>query len=430
MSVFVLLLIFVGSVLLQALFSGYESGFVSMNAIRVRYLAEEEKQPRAQRLLRALQAPDRMLTMLLIGTNLMVVVGTLVVSLAVGQFLSGMAEQHARLVRDIISTAIVAPVLLVFAEIIPKSVFRAHPTRLALAFHPVIGFFQTLLAPLAVPVSFASTSLLRLFGGQDSHLSPLLSSLDEFRTLVDEGADHGTIEPEEQEMIHSVIDMQSTTAKEIMVPRIAIRALPESTKRSQLVQVFADSGHTRIPIYRESVDSIIGVVNAYSILTDDEPERESISRLLKSVMHVPDTMAVDDLFREMKQERQHIAIVVDEYGGTDGLITIEDILEEIFGEIQDEYDHEESPIHKVGPNAYTVDARVSLEDVSEALGLDIRAEDVETMGGWMMLVAGHIPPQGEVVEHGRLRMTVLVGGANCISRIRVELLPGDGAPQA
>ncbi|NIA14123.1 MAG: DUF21 domain-containing protein [Nitrospiraceae bacterium] len=429
MSVFPLLLIFAACMLLQALFAGYESGFVSINAIRVRYLAENEQLSRAQRLLRALQAPDRMLTMLLIGTNLMVVVGTLVVSLVVEQLLN-METQHARLVQDIVSTAIVAPVMLVFAEIIPKSVFRAHPTRLALAFQPLIGFFQTLFAPLTVPVSFASTSLLRLFGGQDSHLSPLLSSLEEFRALVDEGVDHGTIEPEEQEMIHSVIDMQSTTAKEIMVPRIAICALPESTTRSELVQAFADSGHTRIPIYRESMDEIIGVVNAYSVLMDDESEKESIARLQKDVMHVPDTMAVDDLFREMKQEHQHIAIVVDEYGGTDGLITIEDILEEIFGEIQDEYDHEESAIHKVGPNAYTVDARVSLEDVSEALGLEIHAEDVETLGGWMMLVAGHIPPQGEVVEHGRIRMTVLVGGPNHISRIRVEVLPGDEASEA
>jgi magnesium and cobalt transporter len=124
----------------------------------------------------------------------------------------------------------------------------------------------------------------------------------------------------------------------------------------------------------------------------------------------------------MKKRRQHIAIVTDEYGGTDGLVTIEDILEEIFGEIQDEYDNEESPIHKLGPNAYVVDARTPLEDVAEVLGIPIADEEVETVGGWLIHVAGHIPSQGHVIEHDRFRMTVLAGGPNFVSRIRLEVL--------
>ena len=149
-------------------------------------------------------------------------------------------------------------------------------------------------------------------------------------------------------------------------------------------------------------------------------------------MHVPDTIAVDDLFRDMKDAKQHMAVVTDEYGGTDGIITMEDILEEIFGEIQDEYDHEESRIHKVGPNAYTVDARVEIEEIAEAVGVPIDTEEVETLGGWLMLVAGRIPSQGEVVEHGRFRMTVLAGEPSHISRIRLDVLAeviGDRDPK-
>ncbi len=421
-ELFLLLLIFLVALLLQALFAGYETGFVSSNTIRVRYLAEEERSSSATRLLRAIDKPDRMLTTLLIGTNLTVVVCTLVVSSGVNMLLDNLSPGTARAIEDVVSMVIVAPLLLVFAEIIPKSVFRTHPTRLTLIFFPVINAVSLVLAPLAVPVSWVTGRMLRFLGGKHQHLSPLMTSLEEIRTLVDEGVDQGTIEPEEQEMIHSVIDLQSTTAREIMVPRIAIRALPETAVRDDLVRLFASSGHTRIPIYRDSVDSIVGVVNAYAILMDTEPRNQDIGRFVKDVMHVPDTMSVDELFRTMRKAKQHVAVVVDEYGGTDGIITIEDILEEIFGEIQDEYDHEESPIHKVGPSAYNVDARVSLEEVSETLGLEFRTEDVETLGGWMMLVAGHIPEQGEVVEHGRLRMTVLVGGANCVSRIRVEVL--------
>ncbi|MCX5758488.1 MAG: CBS domain-containing protein, partial [Candidatus Hydrogenedentes bacterium] len=141
-----------------------------------------------------------------------------------------------------------------------------------------------------------------------------------------------------------------------------------------------------------------------------------------------DTMKVGDLLREFKNRKQHMAIVTDEYGGTDGLVTIEDILEEIFGEIQDEYDNEESPIHKLGPSAYVVDARMPLEEVAKAIGAPIEDDEVETLGGWLMHLAGCIPTQGQVVEHERFRMTVLAGGPSHVSRIRMELLP-DSRPK-
>jgi len=426
MTVFLLpLIIFAVAVALQGLFAGYETGFVSTNPIRVRYLAEEEKRKTARRLLAHIERPDAMITMLLVGTNLMVVAGTLVVSMVVQQL---SPRDYAAAVENIVSAAIVAPFFLLFSEIIPKSIFRTHPTRLTLALYPLISFFYILLAPLAVPLSLATRCLLWLAGAQHKHISPLMATLEDVRVLVDEGVDHGTIEPEEQEMIHSVIDLQTTTAKEIMAPRIAIEALPDTATRAELVELFVESGRTRIPIYHDTVDEIIGVVNAYSVLVDEEPEREDVRRFIRDIMHVPDTIKVVDLFRVMKDAKQHIAIVTDEYGGTDGLITMEDILEEIFGEIQDEYDHEESRIHKLGPDAYVVDARMPLEEISEALGVTIRDEEVETVGGWLMHIAGHIPAQGQVIQHERFRMTVLVGGPNYISRIRLELLPEEKGP--
>jgi CBS domain containing-hemolysin-like protein len=417
--------IFFIAVVLQGLFAGYETGFVSSNPIRVRYLAEVEGSKKARRLLAHIEQPDSMIAMLLLGTNLMVVAGTLVVSRMVQEIAP---PDYAAAVENIISFAVVAPVFLLFAEIIPKSIFRTHPTRLTLALYPVISFFYTVMSPLGVPLALGTRGLLWLAGARHQHIAPLMATLEDVRVLVDEGVDHGTIEREEQEMIHSVIDLQSTTAKEIMVPRIAIEALPDSTTRGELVEVFAESERTRIPIYRESVDTIIGVVNVYSLLADDQPECEDIGRLVKDIMHVPDTMKVGDLFRAMKDAKQHIAIVTDEYGGTDGLITMEDILEEIFGEIQDEYDHEESRIHKLGPSAYVVDARVPLEEISQAVGMAIEDEIVETVGGWLMHIAGHIPTQGEVVQHGRFKMTVLAGGPNFVSRIRIEVVPEEAKP--
>lgn len=420
MSFFTLFLVFVLGLILQGLFAGYETGFVSSNVIRLRYLTEVEGSSRARRLLRYIERPDQMLATLLIGTNVMVVTCTLVVSYAVEQ----VTPAHMTgLVDDIVSTAVVAPIMLVVSEIIPKSVFRTHPTRLSLWLLPVIDATYWLLAPLAAPVSWLSRVLLRFFGEERHHLSPYMSSLDDVKDLVDEGVDHGAIEPEEQEMIHSVIDMQATTAKEIMVPRIAIQAVPVTSTRADLIDVFVQTGRTRIPVYEESIDSIVGVVNVYAVLVDSEPERGDIARFIRPATHVPDTMRVDDLFRLLKRTKQHLAIVTDEYGGTDGLVTIEDIVEEILGEIQDEYDNEESPIHKLGPHAYVVDARMALEQVSEAIGVPIEDEDVETIGGWLMHVAGHIPEQGQVVAKGRFRMTVLDGAANRVERIRIDVTP-------
>jgi putative hemolysin len=414
------ILLFLLAVLIQALLEGYETGFVSSNPIRVRYMAEEEKSTRASRLLRFYDRPDTLLAALLIGSNLTVLVCTLVVSTVLRSLLP---PNLAGLVEDVISILIIAPILLLFAQIIPKSVFRTHPTELVVALATAINFVYVLLWPVAMPIAWFTRITFRRRGTEEQHITPLTSTLEDVRVLVDEGADYGAIEPEEQEMIHSVIDLQTTTAKAIMVPRIAIQAMPDSATRKELVALFAETGRTRIPIYHDTIDSVIGVVNAYSILVDPQPEHEDISRFVKEVMHVPDSIKVIDLFREMKLAKQHIAVVTDEYGGTDGLITLEDILEEIFGEIQDEYDHEESRINKIGPDAYLVDARLPLEEISEALNLPIEDESVETVGGWVMHLAGRIPAQGEVIQHGRVRMTVLAGGANYISRIRLELLP-------
>lgn len=422
MTVLIPLLIFLAALALQGLFAGYETGFISMNSIRLRYLMEEERSPHAATLLRHVARPDQMLSTLLIATNLMVVTCTLVVSYEVQQLDRLIGWGVADTLNDVVSTAVVAPVMLVFAEIIPKSVFRIH-SNLTLAAFPAIRFFYVLLTPIAAPTAWATRGLLRILGADQHHVRRLISSREDVRDLIDEGVDHGTINPDEQEMIHSVIDLQATTAKEIMVPRIAVEALPDTATRTELVALFADTGRSRIPIYHESMDHVAGVVSVYAILRDTEPERQDITRFMRDVMHVPDSMRVDDLFQEMKRRRQHMAIVTNEYGGTDGLVTIEDILEEIFGEIQDEYDNEESPIHKLGPNAYVVDARTPLEHVAEVLGIPIVDDEVETVGGWLMHVAGHIPSQGHVIEYDRFRMTVLAGGPNVISRIRLEVVP-------
>lgn len=399
---------FILGILLNALFSGYEIGFISADRIRMRYLAEEEEEPRAIRLLAEMQKPEKMIITVLIGTNVALIFGTYALtSLVQDEFLSSL---------------IAAPMFLIFGEIVPKSIFRRHPNVLALALLPMIRMFEILLAPLVLPTLFVLRSLRRLTGHKAESLTPVLSTEEDLRHLIDESAARGSIERDEQEMIHSVMDLPKKQAKEIMVPRIQILAIPADASRMELVHLFQTTGCTRIPIYRTTLDEIIGVATAFDVLLDHEPGNADITRFAKPVLHVPDTKPVDELLHELRESPTHVAIATDEYGGTDGMITLEDVLEEIFGEIRDEHDREESLIHRLGPNSYVVDAQMALRDMPAAIGVPIEDEAVETFGGWIMRRAGRIPLQGETIKHDNFRVTILEGRQNQIGKARLDVI--------
>ena len=401
--------VFILGVALNGLFAGYETGFYSADRIRIRFFSEEEKNPRATKLLRDLEHPEKMLTMVLIGTNVSLIIGTMALA----------SQIHAAWLTTLIAT----PIFLIFAEIVPKSVFRRHPNVLSIALYPVMRAFSVLLWPLSWPTLKCVRLLRWMTGVGMENTAQLMSTQEDLRNLIDESAARGTIEREEQEMMHSVMDLQKTLAKEIMVPRIDIQAVPVDTTRAELLELFKESGRTRIPIYRESIDEIIGVANAHDLILDPEPDNVDITRFVQEILYVPDTKPVDDLLQELKQAPQHVAVVTDEYGGTDGLITLEDVLEEIFGEIHDEHDHELALIQKVGPNNFVVDARMPLEDLSEVIGVVIEDDEVETTAGWVMHQAGRIPFQGERLKFRGFRITILEGKHNQIGKIRLDVLP-------
>ncbi len=409
MNALLLIGVFVIALLFQALFAGYETGFISFNIIRIRHLAEVDKDKRAQFLLKHKHKPEKILTTLLIGTNICVVISTMALTHQVG--------------KEWISILIATPILLIFAEILPKSVFRMHPNRLSLSLVGTIKLFHRILAPLTLPTNTLTRCLLRILGSKEQHLKPLMSSLDDMRMIVDESAASGSIEREEQEMIHSVINLDTQVAKEIMVPRINIEAIPCTAKRAELIDRFEQTGHTRIPVFEETIDRVVGIVNAYDVLTDRNPDDETISRFIKDVVHVPDTVPLDELFSMLREQKLHMAIVTDEYGGTDGLVTVEDILEEIFGEILDEYDQEEKNITRISQSAYVVDAKTPLDELTEQLGISITDEEVETVGGWVMHTTGHIPREGHIIKRKRFCITILVAQQTHVSKIRLDILP-------
>lgn len=403
-----LLLIFLVCLIMSAFFSGYETGFVTANVFRIRHNAEKKQENSAARLTKHYDNPNRLITMLLIGNNLVLVIGTSALTRAVG---------------PVLASLIATPLFLLFGEIMPKSIFRFFPTRLVLSLYPLLRFFEIALAPITIPVAWISQHFLNLLNRKEGNgLGMLLTSLDDIRYLVDESHDQGTLDPEEHEMIHSVIDLQTQCAKEIMVPRIQILALPETATRHELTEMFIQSGQSRLPIYSGTIDQVVGIVNVFELIKDPYPDRQDIKRFIKPVLHLPDTIKLDEALKAMRRGRHSIAIVTDEHGGTDGLITVEDILEEIFGEIHDEYDILTTQIRKVGPRAYVIDARTPLYDFAKAVPLVIEDLDVETVGGWVNHIAGHIPAIGEVISKDDFRITVLEGAPTHVISIRLELI--------
>jgi CBS domain containing-hemolysin-like protein len=403
-----LILIFLVSVALNAFFAGYETGFIASNPIRVRHLAETGGHPRARRLLEYLEAPERMITLVLAGTSLALVAGTLALTVEMGALWAAL---------------IAVPVFLVFGEVLPKSMFRAHPTQLTLFYLPVVRLFDMALAPVSLPISWISRSFLAIVNAKQHELRSMLNTSDDVRVLVDESAHHGNIDADEKEMIHSVMDLHSRHAYEVMVPRTRIKALPDTATRKQLVELLRETGFTRIPIYNETIDRIIGVVSAFAVLTDTDKANPDIRRFMVDVIHVPDTMRLDDLLEELRRARTRIAIVTDEYGGTDGLVTVEDILEEIFGEFHDEHDQAEEGVRKIGPNKWLLDARTALSDANELMPAAIQDDEVDTIGGWVMHLAGRIPEAGELVESGPYKIEIIEATPQSVGKIRLEIAP-------
>jgi CBS domain containing-hemolysin-like protein len=400
------LILFLLCLALSAFFAGYQTGFAGVNRVRIRHMADEEKDPKARRLNAYLKRPARMMALVLVGTNLALVAGTMALVIEVG---------------PLWSMAIATPLFLMFGEVAPKSIFRIHPTRLALQFLPAIRFFDFVLSPAVLPFTWFSGRLDRLADGMREGEAVIMSTAEDMRVLVDEGADHGAIMEEEKEMIHSVMDLQSRQVREIMVPRINIVALPETVGRADLIAKLVESGYTRIPVYRDSIDNVVGVINAFDVLRDKHHPGGGIEGLVREVLHVPDTMKLDDLLGKMRESGQPIAVVTDEYGGTDGLITQEDVLEEIFGEFHDEYDKAETRIREISPGAFVIDAQLELAVASEKMGIEIDDAEVETVGGWVTHVVGRIPVIGEVINHPPFRITILEGKANRITRVRVDV---------
>jgi putative hemolysin len=327
-------------------------------------------------------------------------------------------RDSASQISFVLVTLLIALASIIIGELVPKTLALAFPDRFAIFVARPIGWFDRILRPIVWFVSTVSNVLVRALGGRDRPQAGYLST-EELKMLVETGSEQGGIEEDEKEMIHGVIELAETKVHQVMVPRIGIRAVEVHDPIDEVLDMIVRAGHSRVPVYEDNLDNIVGILYAKDLLPFLRPEAGpsseiDIRALVRPAAYVPETKPVDELLHEMRADKRHIAIVVDEYGGTAGLITMEDVVEEIVGEIQDEYDSEEPLVESLEGDddriAFRVDGRVSMDDLRDLFELsDTEEEDedeYDTVGGFIVHRVGRIPLPGAVVPFREVTLTV------------------------
>ena len=314
---------------------------------------------------------------------------------------------------------------IVFGELAPKSLAIQHSQSTTLAVAFPLWFFYLIFSPAIVALNWVSNQVLRLFGIRPASEAEHYHSGEELRFLLEQGREGGTIEEEEHELIENVFEFGETSVREIMVPRTNIAAIEVTSPQGNLVNLLVEGGYSRIPVYEDSLDNIIGVVHAKDLITLMEHRDLIILHdLLRPAFFVPETKPIDDLLREFQRRKVHLAIVVDEFGSTAGLVTMEDVLEELVGEIQDEHDSENHDIEKVSDQTYIINAALSIADVNDHINEFELPEgnDYTSVGGFINKWLGRIPEVNEIFEYDTLRMTVLKTDNHHVAQVKIEKL--------
>ncbi|MBV9357514.1 MAG: HlyC/CorC family transporter [Chloroflexi bacterium] len=403
------LIVFVVAALVLLFAAAAQAALVYIDRARLRHLLEEGTS-RARALQAVVDEPATTLsTILLVYTSALFVAAGVCFWAALDEWRQSSPELA-------VAIAVVGLLVLLLVQILGRILALARPTQVALAIVTPVGVLGRVLFFVLVPLEALQHVLAGLLGARHE-LTPAEAE-DRLRHLVEDNSD---LEEEEREMIASVIELGEQPVREAMVPRIDIVAEPAGSTVREILDRIIDSGHSRIPIYEATVDNIVGVVYAKDLLKylrDGSPDQPA-APLAREPTYVPETKKVDELLREMQQRHVHVAIVVDEYGGTAGLITIEDMIEEIVGEIQDEYDVEETMIEELSDHEALFDARVSIRDVNDTLDLDLSDDDFDTVGGLVYHELGKVPTVGDEIHVDGALVQVLATNGRRVKKVRV-----------
>ena len=398
---------------LSAFFSSNETALMSVNKIRLRSLADEGNK-RASMALDILEnQTPKLLSAILIGNN--------IVNISASSLATTLAYSFGGYMVSIV-TVILTVLILIFGEITPKNYATINAERLTLRYIPVFKFLMTIMTPVIFIINLFSRGVMRLMRVDPDAASKAMTE-EELRTIVDVSHEDGVIESDEKEMIYNVFDLGDATAKDIMVPRVHVTFADVESTYDELIEIFREDKFTRLPVYKDSQNNIVGIINMKDLLLYDKNEEFVIDRFLRKPHFTYETKSISDLLVEMKDSTFNIAIVLDEYGDMAGLITLEDILEEIVGEIHDEYDEKEDElVQKISDREYIIEGSMHLDDVNDHLNTELDSEDYDSLGGFIIEHLDRLPVAGdEVVTDDGIRLVVEKLDKNRIEKVHVYL---------
>ena len=388
-------------VLLNAFFAATEMAFISVNDNKIKIMVNQ-KNKKAIKLQRMLENPSKFLATIQIGITL---AGFLSSAFAADTFADKLAPALNNIapsvgistwksISIIIITIILSYFTLVFGELVPKRIAMKYPEKMSLASCNIINLLSVIVAPFVSLLTISTNAISKLFGVNGEETQTVTE--EEIKMLVNEGKESGTIQEKETEMINNVFEFNDKFVSEIMIPRTEVFALDMNLSIAEVIEELSeDTRYSRIPVYDETIDEIKGIVYIKDILLSKRNSSEKIKDIMKEAYFVPENKLVNKLFEDMRKSKKQIAIVVDEYGGTAGIVTMEDILEEIVGEIYDEYDNEDLRYKKIDENTYIIEGNIAIYDAEKILGIEIEDGEYDTLAGYLIEKLGRIPKSGE-----------------------------------
>lgn len=395
---------------LSGFFSSAETALTTVSKMRIRTLAEAGDK-KAITLMKVIENPGKMLSMILVGNN--------IVNLSASSMMTTLTMELFGSKAVGVATGVLTLLILVFGEITPKTMATLNAERLSLAYAGIVYWLMRLLTPVIFLVNKLSTAVMFLLR-VDPNKKPDAITEDELRTIVEVSHEEGVIESEEKKMINNVFDFGDAVARDVMVPRIDMVMVDVNATYKELIELFRKERFTRIPVYENSTDNVIGIINVKDFLLYDNAQKFSLRDLLRQPLYTYEYKKTAELMVEMRKTSNNIIIVLDEYGATAGLITLEDMLEEIVGDIRDEYDEdEEDEVKEIAPNEYLVSGSAKLDDLNDRLDLELESEDYDSIGGLVIGLLEHLPEEGEAVDCGNIRLVVEHVEKNRIDKIRL-----------
>ena len=393
-------------------FSAAEMAFIAANRPRLRHLAEQGSATAAA-YLEAFRHPERVLSTAMMGVTVAHIVAASAATWSLLPTLGGLAP--------VVVTLVLTPVMLVLGEIIPKAVARAWATSLILRLYRPLIWTSVVLMPFVAFANLVVGLTLRLYGVRQGDTRAFVSR-EELKALLQMEPGEAEVTTQEAELIDNIFDLGDTTVREVMVPLVEVAMLPDSASPQEAITLIQERGFSRLPIYRQRETNIVGIVAAMDLLSRGA-QAATLDELKRPPYYVPETKRIDDLLREMQRSRAHMAVVVDEYGGSTGVVTLEDILEQIVGEIHDEHERAPASAERLPDGSYRVAARTNIDELNEAFDWTLPKQDYETVAGLVLATLGRVPRAGEMFQIPGYTLTVLEADTRRVTAVKITPTP-------